>query len=141
MRPHFRLMRFSAAVNAPPAAFFFRLAGFLYRWLVPLETTILVQDRPWWVGDPFVVGDPLGGCRADVGAAQQTDALAARLHPDEVLVAVDLLPAAGVRCLFFRVFWPLAAAFGAVCGLGSSEGLGIAFRQDTQIVEGVAQDR
>jgi hypothetical protein len=42
VRANFRLVRFSAVVNSPLAAFFFRLAGFLYRWLVPLETTILV---------------------------------------------------------------------------------------------------
>ncbi len=42
LRLNFRLVRFSEAVNSLPATFFFRLAGFLYRWLVSLETTILI---------------------------------------------------------------------------------------------------
>src|SRR5438128_2462237 len=66
MRLSFRLVRFSAAVNSPPAGFFFRLAGFRYRWLVSLEPTVLVQDRPRWVGNAFVIGNALVGCLADV---------------------------------------------------------------------------
>src|SRR5437660_5251887 len=93
MRPNVRLVRFSAAVNSPPAAFFFRLAGLRYRWLVSLETAILVQDGPWRIGDALVVGDALVRGPADVGAAQEADALAVRLHNHHVLVAVDLLPA------------------------------------------------
>jgi hypothetical protein len=42
MRANFRLVRFSAAVSSPRGGFFFRLAGFLDRWLVPLESGILV---------------------------------------------------------------------------------------------------
>jgi hypothetical protein len=59
MRPNFRLVRFSAAVNSPPRGFFFRLAGLVYRWFVPLETAILVQHRAWRVGDVLLVGDAL----------------------------------------------------------------------------------
>src|SRR5258708_18659735 len=114
IRPNSRFVRFSAAVNSPPAAFFFRLAGFPYRWLLPLETTVLVQDSSRRISDALLVGVRLFCCPADVGAAQESDALAARPHHDKVLVAVDLLPPAVVRCLFFSVFWPLAAALGAV---------------------------
>src|SRR5437588_660697 len=70
MRPNFRLVRFSAAVNAPPAAFFFRLAGLHSGWLVSLEAAVLVQHGPRRIGDPLVVGDALVRCPADVGAAQ-----------------------------------------------------------------------
>src|SRR5438093_6652594 len=78
MRPNFRLVRFSAAVNSPPAGFFFRLAGFLHRWFVPLEPAFLVQDRPRRIGDALVVGNALFGCLADVRTAQKIDTLAAR---------------------------------------------------------------
>src|SRR5438093_831267 len=102
MRPNFRLVRFSAAVNSPPAAFFFRLAGLHACWLVPLETAILVQDGPWGIGDLLVVGDALVRCPADVRVAQEADALAVCFHDHHVLITVGLLPAAVVRCLFFR---------------------------------------
>src|SRR5439155_8328638 len=150
MRPNFRLVRFSAAVNSPLAGFFFRLAGFLHRWFVPLEPAVLVQDRPRRRGDALVVGNALVGCLADVRTAQKIDTHAPRCHHDEVLVAMDLLPATVVRGLCFRVFGPLAATLGAVNdqssglpvrGLGSCEGLGITFGQYAHIVEGVAQDR
>src|SRR5437660_492724 len=111
MRPNFRLVRFSAAVNAPPAAFFFRLAGLHSGWLVSLEAAVLVQHGPRRIGDPLVVGDALVRCPADVGAAQEADPLAARLDHDHVLIAVGLFPAAVVRSLFFRDLRPLAAAF------------------------------
>src|SRR4051812_5871570 len=88
IRPIFRLARFSAAINSLPAGFFFRLAGFLHRWFVPLEPTVLVQDRPRWIGDARVVGNALVGCLADIGVTQKIDTLAARFHHDEVLVAM-----------------------------------------------------
>src|SRR4051812_398163 len=95
--PNFRLVRFSAAVNSPPAGFFFRLAGFLDRRLVPLERAVLVQDRPGRIGDAFVLGDAFVGDLADVRAAQKGDAFAPQLHQDNVLVAVRPLPPAVVR--------------------------------------------
>jgi len=42
MRASFRLVRFSAAVSSPRGGFFFRLASFLDRWFVPLESGIFV---------------------------------------------------------------------------------------------------
>src|SRR5439155_18337525 len=100
MRPNFRLVRFSAAVNSPPAGFFFRLARLGHRWLVPLETAILVQHRAWRVGDVLPVGDALVRRPADVGLAQEADTFAVGLDDDHVLVAVHLLAAAIVRRLF-----------------------------------------
>src|SRR6266446_2589206 len=114
MRPNFRLARFSAAVSSPPGGFFFRLAGFRYCWLVPLETAILVQDGLRRIGDALLVGDALVRFSAGVGPAQEADALAAGLDDDHVLVAVRLLAAAVVRCLFFRVFRPLAPPFRSI---------------------------
>src|SRR3981081_1309370 len=86
MRPNFRLVRFSAAVNSPPGAFFFRLEGFHSLWLVPLETAILIQNGPRRIRDPLVIGNGLVRCPADVGITQEADALAARFHDDHVLV-------------------------------------------------------
>src|SRR6202030_3048896 len=149
MRPTFRLVRFSAAVSAPPAAFFFPLAGLRYRGLVSLETAILVQDRSRRIGDILVLGDALVRGPSDVGVAQEADTLTAGLQHHHVLVAVDLLPAAVVRCLFFRVFRPLATPLGPVNDqtgrwpggrLGAREGVRVALRQRPQVVEGLAQD-
>src|SRR5215210_7597278 len=53
---NFRLVRFSAAVSFPRGGFFFRLAGFLNRRLVALESGILVQGGPRRVGDSFLIG-------------------------------------------------------------------------------------
>src|SRR5262245_62392493 len=50
-----RLVRFSASVSFPRGGFFFRLAGFLHRRLIALESGILVQGGPWWVGDSFFI--------------------------------------------------------------------------------------
>jgi ribose/xylose/arabinose/galactoside ABC-type transport system permease subunit len=56
MRANLRFVRFSAAVSSPRGGFFFRLASSLHRWFVPLESGILVQYRPRWIGDAFLVG-------------------------------------------------------------------------------------
>src|SRR3954454_10363423 len=113
-RPNFRLVRFSAAVSSPPRGFFFRLAGLVHCWFVPLEAAILVQHRPGRIGDALPIGDRLVRHPALVGLAQELDAPAVGASDDHVLVAVRFLPPAVVRPLFFGVFRPLAAAFGAV---------------------------
>src|SRR5205809_6233008 len=56
-RASFRFVRFSAGVSSPPRGFFFRLASFLDRWLVPLEPGVLVQHRLRWIGDVLPVND------------------------------------------------------------------------------------
>src|SRR5262249_42104186 len=89
-RPSLRLVRFSAAVNAPPGGCFFRRAGLHPRWLVSLEATALVQDGPRRIGDPLPVGDALVCRPPSTGAAQKADAPAAGVHDDHILVAVDL---------------------------------------------------
>src|SRR5438309_7681424 len=114
MRANLRFVRFSAAVSSPRGGFFFRLASFLHRWLVPLESCILVQHRPRWIGDAFLVGDRLVGRLADVGATQEADRFPLDSGDDHVLVAVGLLPATVVQGLFFGVFRPLAPTFRAV---------------------------
>src|SRR3954452_10509372 len=114
MRANLRFVRFSAAVSSPRGGFFFRLASLLHRWLVPLESGILVQYRPRWIGDVSLVGDRLVGRLADVGAAQEADRFPPDRDDDHVLVAVGLLPATVVQCLFFRAFRPLASTFRAV---------------------------
>src|SRR5947207_10401665 len=149
MRRSFRLARRSAAVSAPPAGFFFRLARLYPRRLVPLEAAVLVQDRARRIGDPFPVGNALVRRAADVGAAQEAHALAAGLDDDHVLVAGHLLPAAVVRRQFFRVFRPLSPPLRAVDDqpgprparrFGLAEGPGVALRKGAQVVEGLAED-
>src|SRR5438067_314132 len=145
MRPNFRLARLSAAVNSPPAGFFFRLAGLCPRRLVPLEAAVLVQDRAPRVGEPLSVGDALVRHTAGVAAAQVVDALAARRGDDHVLIAVGLLPTAVVRRLFFRVFRALTPPLRAVddqpgARLRPGKGLPRALRQGAQPVEGITKD-
>src|SRR5215831_5450476 len=88
MRANFRFVRFSAAVNSPRGGFFFRLVRFLYRGLVPLESSILVQHRPRWIGEAYLLGDRLVGRLADVGATPEVDRFASDRGHDHVLVAV-----------------------------------------------------
>ena len=73
MRANFRFLRFSAAVRSLPRGFFFRLASLGHRWLVPLESRILVQDRPRRIGDVLVIGDLLVMGLADIGLAQEAN--------------------------------------------------------------------
>src|SRR5581483_7202098 len=103
-RANLRFVRFSAGVSSPPRGFFFRLASFLDRRLVPLESGVLVQHRPRRVGDALLVGNLLVVRLAGAGLTQEADALTAGVRDDHVLVAVRLLLAAVVRGLFFRVF-------------------------------------
>src|ERR1051326_1560626 len=77
-----RFVRFSAAVRVPRGGFFFRLAGSLDCWFVPLKAGILVQDRPGGIGN-FLLVDNLFLVRlAGVGATQVADALRLRLDDD-----------------------------------------------------------
>src|SRR6266567_2342611 len=149
-RASLRFARFSAAVSSPRGGFFFRLAGFLHRWFVPLKARILVQHGPGWVGVAFPAGNRLVGCLAGVGAAQEADAFTLDLGDHHVLVAVRLLPAAVVAGLFFRVFRPLAtplravddepgARFGSWVALGKVTGAPLG--PDAEIVKSDLQDR
>src|SRR5947209_15128511 len=114
IRPNFRLVRFSAAVRSPPRGFFFRLARLGPCGLVPLEAAILVQHGAWRRVDPLLIGDRLVRHPPLVGLTPEVEALARGVRDHHVLIAGRLLPTAGVRQLFFRVFWPLTASFGAV---------------------------
>lgn len=91
MRARLRFARFSAAVNSPPGGFFFRLPSLSPRWLVSLAAGVLVQRRPWRVGDPLVVGYPLVVRPAGVSLAQVADAPLRRVADDDVLGGVRLL--------------------------------------------------
>src|SRR5438132_10327753 len=59
IRANFRFIRFSAAVSSPRGGFFFRLAGLLNCWLIPLEPGVLVQGGPRRIGNLFVIGNLL----------------------------------------------------------------------------------
>src|SRR2546423_13178532 len=79
-------VRFSAGVSVPPGGFFFRLASFLDRWLVPLKSGVLVQHRLRRVGDGLPIGHRLVMPAARAGAAQEADPLAPGLGNEPVLV-------------------------------------------------------
>src|SRR5437870_10315684 len=75
MRAYLRFVRFSAAVSSPRGGFFFRLAGFLHRWFVPLKAGIFVQHGSRWVSDARLVRNGLVGRLAGVVATQEANAL------------------------------------------------------------------
>jgi hypothetical protein len=114
MRANFRFARFSAAVSSPRSGFFFRLASFLDRRIIPLEAGILVQDCLWRINNSFRIRNLLVVGLAHVSMAQEIDAFPWQSHDDDVLVGVRLLLATVVQGLFFRVFRPLTATFGAI---------------------------
>src|SRR5947209_19675722 len=58
-RASLRLTCFSAAVNARPGGFSFRLAGLLHRRLIALKPGVLVQRGPGWIRQVGLIGDPL----------------------------------------------------------------------------------
>src|SRR6185295_19528200 len=72
---NFRLVRFSVSVSSPRGGFFFRLAGFLHRRLIALESAILVQGGLRRIGDPFLIGDLVVMRLARVRLAQVVDPL------------------------------------------------------------------
>lgn len=146
MRANFRFVRFSAAVSSPRGGFFFRLASFLDRRVIPLESGILVQDGPRRIGNFFRIGNPLVVGLAHTRMAQKVDAFPWQGHDDDVLVGVCLLLAAVVQGLFFRVFRPLTPTFGAVndeawlrfgSGLALGKVTGIPLGTDPEIVKGL----
>src|SRR6266545_4200564 len=114
IRARLRFVHFSAAGSFPRGGFFFRLAGFLHRWFVPLKARILVQHGSGWVSAAFLFGNRLVGRLAGVGAAQKANAFALDIGDHHILVAVRLLPTTGVQGLFFRVLRPLPTPFRAV---------------------------
>src|SRR5438270_9121864 len=75
MRASFRFVRFSAAVSSPRGGFFFPLAGFLDRRVIPLESAILVQDGPRRIGNLFGIGNLLVVGLARARRARVVDAL------------------------------------------------------------------
>src|ERR1043166_8521095 len=148
-RASFRFLRFSAAVSSPPRGFFFRLASFLDRWLIPLEAGVLVQDRLRRVADVFLIGHLLVVALARTGTAQEADALAPHVGDDHVLVGVGLLFAGVVRGLFFRVFRPLTPPVRAIddqprgfprSRLPLGEAAGVTLRAGPALIEGRVQD-
>src|SRR6266498_2769107 len=147
---NFRLVRFSASVRSPRGGFFFRLAGFLHCWLITLESGILVQGGPRRVGDPFLIGHLFVVRLAGVRSAEVVNPFAPGVDEDHVLVAMLLLAPAVKKGLFFGVFRLLAAPLGGVddqsrrfpgSALGLGKVPGVPLGEDSQVVQGRAQDR
>src|SRR6266704_7123368 len=109
-----RLVRFSASVSSPRGGFFFRLAGFLHRRLIALESSILVQGGLRRIGDPFLIGYLFLMRLAGVRLAQVVNPLPPGVDDDHVLVAMLLLAPTVKRGLFFRVFRPLPPPLGGI---------------------------
>src|SRR5262249_27255284 len=111
---NFWLVRFSASVSSPRGGFFFRLAGFLHRWLIALESGILVQGGPRRIGDSFLIGYLFVVRLAGVRSAEVVNPLPPGVDDDHVLVAMLLLAPAVKNGLVFGVFRPLAPPLGGV---------------------------
>ena len=144
IRANFRLARFSAAESSPRGGFFFRLASFLHRRLLPLESGVLVQDGIRRIGDPFGIRDLLLVRLAGVCRAQVVNPFPPGVDDDYVLVAVLLLAPALVQGLFFWVFGPLAPSFRGVddqpglllrSRLAPGEVPGVPLRADAEVIQ------
>src|SRR5438309_6136451 len=102
-----RLAPFSAAVRSRPRGFFFRLAGLLHRWLVPLKPRVFVQDGARRIAQVLLIGDPLVVGRAGISPAEEQDVVIRGAGQQDVLVRMRLLLAAVVPGLFLSIFRPL----------------------------------
>src|SRR5438876_10563897 len=80
IRADLRLARFSAFISSRPRGFFFRLAGLLDRRLLPLKTSILVQDHPGWISQVRLVRDALVMGLAGVRPAKELVVLTGTAH-------------------------------------------------------------
>src|ERR1700737_4671198 len=143
-----RLVCFSASVSSPRGGFFFRLAGFLHRRLIALESSILVQGGPRRVGDPFLIGHLFVVRLARVRSAEVVNPFAPSVDDDHVLVAMLLLAPAVKKGLFFGIFRPLPPPLGGVddqsgrfprSALGLGEVRGVSLGEDSQVIQGGAQ--
>src|SRR4051812_18453329 len=104
-----RLTCFSAAVNARPRGFFFRLAGLLHRWLIALKPCVLVQGGTGWIRQVGLIGDPLVVGLPGIRPAEEQHLLIRGAGHEDVLVRVRFLLATVVEGLFVRVFRALPA--------------------------------
>src|SRR6266446_4078707 len=147
---NFWLAAFSAAVSSRPRTFFFRLAGLLHRRLIPLKPQVLIQDGAGWIAQVLLIGNPLVVSLSGVRPAEEEDLLIRGLDHEHILVRVRLLLATVVKSLFFGVFRPLAAPLRAVDDEGtrslrldgpSLQPIAVSFRQDTQVIQGCAENR
>src|SRR5262249_30170309 len=147
---NFRLVRFSASVSSPRGGSFFRPAGFLHCRLIALESGILVQGGRRRVGDPFLIGSPFFVRPSRGPLAWGVHPLPPGVYDDHRLVAPLLLAPAEKKGLLSRAFRPLAPPLGGVDDQprrfpGSASGLGKVpggpLREDSQVVQGRAQDR
>src|SRR5438270_313001 len=98
-RAHLRLARFSATVSSRPRGFFFRLAGLLHRWFIPLKSRILVQRGARRIGQFPLIGDPLVVSLAGVRPAEEQYPVIRGTGHEHVLVRVRLLLATVVEGL------------------------------------------
>jgi len=149
-RASFRLPPFSAAVNSRPGGFFFRLAGLLHRWFIPLKPDVLIQDRIRWIAQVFLIGNPLVVGRTGIRPTEEEHMLIGCAGNQHVLVRVRFLLAAVVEGLFFGVFRPLPPPFRAVDdddpgalgpGRTSRQPTAVAFRKDAPVIQGRVQHR
>jgi hypothetical protein len=129
---------------------FFRLAGLLDCWFVPLKARIFVQHRPRRISWVLLVGNLFLMRLPDVGLAQEADPFAACLDDAHVLVGMRFLLAAVVRGLFFGVFRPLPTPFRGIEDEprlllgepGARANLtGVSLGQHAQVIESVSEDR
>src|SRR5947209_648438 len=81
-----RLATFSADISARPRGFFFRLAGLLHRWLIPLKPCVFIQGGAGRVAQVLLVGDPLVVRRAGISSAAKQDAFIGGAGQHDVLV-------------------------------------------------------
>jgi hypothetical protein len=101
---NFWLVRFSASVSSPRGGFFFRLAGFLHRRLIALESGVLVQGGVRRIGDPFLIGYLFVVRLARARSAEVVNPFPPDVDDDHVLVAMLLLTPTVKQGLFFGFF-------------------------------------
>src|SRR5262249_45244857 len=97
----------------------------------------------------LAIGDLLVMHLADIGPAQEADALASQVDDDDILIGVRFLLATVVEGLFLRAFRPLSTPFGTIddqprlgpwSGSAPGKVIGGPLREDIQTIESLPQD-
>ena len=108
-----------------------------------------MQGNLFWVRNVLRIGHVLIVRFTGVGLAEIGDAFFLGGRNDHILVSMGFLLATVKKCLFFRVFWSLAASFRAIDDrierIGSMvlfgfELLRVSFWHHAQIIQGLFQD-
>src|SRR6266545_2570806 len=79
-----------------------------------LESQCPMQGNMLWIRNLFCIGYLFVVCFSWIGLAQVRNSLFLGCGNNDILVTVNLLLAAVVQSLFFRLFWSLTPPFGAV---------------------------